>query len=141
MTKQELGRYFWLCHEIEKQKKRLEKLQAKRESSGGFVGDSVKDYRSGRGVPLKIQGYAEEDYTLPNRISTLEEEIEHNIAESDRLAAEIEICIQSIDDPKMREIMRCRFLDCMSWSEVGKENFMDPDHARRLVREFLRRSK
>ncbi|MDD7603201.1 MAG: hypothetical protein PUK54_11530 [Firmicutes bacterium] len=141
MTKQELSRYFWLCHEIEKQKKRLEKLQAKRANSGGFVGDSVKDYRSGRGVPLKIQGYAEEDYTLPNRISTLEEEIEHNIAESDRLAAEIEIYIQSIDDPKMREIMRCRFLDCMGWSEVGKENFMDPDHARRLVREFLRRSK
>ena len=105
------------------------------------MGDSVKDYRSGRGVPLKIQGYAEEDYTLPNRISTLEEEIEHNIAESDRLAAEIEIYIQSIDDPKMRERMRCRFLDCMGWSEVGKENFMDPDHARRLVREFLRRSK
>ena len=141
MTKQELSRYFWLCHEIEKQKKRLERLQAKRANSGGFVGDSVKDYRSGRGVPLKIQGYAEEDYTLPNRISTLEEEIKHNIAESDRLAAEIEIYIQSIDDPKMREIMRCRFLDCMSWSEVGKENFMDLDHARRLVREFLRRSK
>ena len=141
MTKQELSRYFWLCHEIEKQKKRLEKLQAKRANSGGFVGGSVKDYRSGRGVPLKIQGYAEEDYTLPNRISTLEEEMEHNIAESDRLAAEIEIYIQSIDDPKMREIMRCRFLDCMGWSEVGKENFMDPDHARRLVREFLRRSK
>ena len=141
MTKQELSRYFWLCHEIEKQKKRLERLQAKRANSGGFVGDSVKDYRSGRGVPLKIQGYAEEDYTLPNRISTLEEEIKHNIAESYRLAAEIEIYIQSIDDPKMREIMRCRFLDCMNWSEVGKENFMDPDHARRLVREFLRRSK
>lgn len=141
MTKQELSRYFWLCHEIEKQKKRLERLQAKRANSGGFVGDSVKDYRSGRGIPLKIQGYAEEDYTLPNRISTLEEEIKHNIAESDRLAAEIEIYIQSIDDPKMREIMRCRFLDCMGWSEVGKENFMDPDHARRLVREFLRRSK
>ena len=141
MTKQELSRYFWLCHEIEKQKKRLERLQAKRANSGGFVGDSVKDYRSGRGVTLKIQGYAEEDYTLPNRISTLEEEIKHNIAESDRLAAEIEIYIQSIDDPKMREIMRCRFLDCMSWSELGKENFMDPDHARRLVREFLRRSK
>lgn len=141
MTKQELSRYFWLCHEIEKQKKRLERLQAKRANSGGFVGDSVKDYRSGRGVPLKIQGYAEEDYTLPNRISTLEEEIKHNIAESDRLAAEIEIYIQSIDDPKMREIMRCRFLDCMGWSEVGKENFMDPDHARRLAREFLRRSK
>lgn len=141
MTKQELSRYFWLCHEIEKQKKRLERLQAKRANSGGFVGDSVKDYRSGRGVPLKIQGYAEEDYTLPNRISTLEEEIKHNIAESDRLAAEIEIYIQSIDDPKMREIMRCRFLDYMGWSEVGKENFMDPDHARRLVREFLRRSK
>lgn len=141
MTKQELSRYFWLCHEIEKQKKRLERLQTKRANSGGFVGDSVKDYRSGRGVPLKIQGYAEEDYTLPNRISTLEEEIKHNIAESDRLAAEIEIYIQSIDDPKMREIMRCRFLDCMGWSEVGKENFMDPDHARRLVREFLRRSK
>ncbi|MGN1414041.1 MAG: hypothetical protein ACI4WY_07340 [Anaerovoracaceae bacterium] len=141
MTKQELSRYFWLCHEIEKQKKRLERLQAKRESSGGFVGDSVKDYRSGRGVPLKIQGYAEEDYTLPYRISTLEKEIEHNIEESDRLATEIEIFIQSIDDPKMREIMRCRFLDCMSWSEVGKENFMDPDHARRLVREFIKRSK
>ena len=63
MTKQELSRYFWLCHEIEKQKKRLERLQAKRANSGGFVGDSVKDYRSGRGVPLKIQVYAEEDYT------------------------------------------------------------------------------
>ena len=37
----------------------------------------------------------------------------------------------------MRELLRCRYIDCKNWKEVGEENYIDADYARKLVRDFL----
>ena len=136
MTKQELSRYFWLRHEIERQKRRLEKLENK--PTGEVVGDTVKDYRTGKGIPVLITGTPAEELTRPLTIELLKESIEENIKESEEAAERIEEYIQSIEDPKLRELMRSRFLDCLDWEQVGRRNYMSKDHARRLIRNLLK---
>lgn len=136
MTKKELSRYYWLRHEIHKQQNRLERLRNKKPEE--MVGDTVNDYRTGKGIPVKIEGVPNDEYTRPIMIGLLEEEIERNIKESETAAEEIEQYIQTVDDPKVRELMRSRFLDCLSWEKVGKVNYMSPDHARKIVRNFTK---
>lgn len=136
MTKEELNRYFWLCHEITKQKRRLERLRNK--PAGEVVGDTVNDYRTGKGIPVKITGRSADEFSRPMMIRLLEEEIQKNIRESEAAVVIVEQFIQGVDEPKMRELLRCRFIDCMKWEELGRANYMDPDHARRLIREFLK---
>lgn len=103
-----------------------------------MVGDTVNDYRTGKGIPVKIEGVPSDEYTRPIMIGLLEEKIERNIKESEAAAEKIEQYIQTVDDPKVRELMRSRFLDCLSWEEVGKANYISPDHARRIVRNFTK---
>lgn len=136
MTKEKLKKYFWLKHEIIKQNKRLEKLKNRKQT--GFVGDSVKDYKTGKGLPLTIQGYAQEDYTSPIMARLLEEEIVKNIEESENLIIEIEKFVQGVTEPKLRELLRSRYIDCNEWDIVGRDNYIAADYARRLVREFLK---
>lgn len=141
MTKQELNRYFWLKHEIKRQQKRLERLEYKLSRQNDTVGDTVRDYRSGKGIPVRIEGLPSDAFTLPVIIGLLEEEIQKNIEESERAVVEIEKYIQDIKDPKLREIMRSRFIDCLEWQKVGEENYISSDYARQLIREYFRNNK
>ncbi len=139
MTKQGLSRHFWLQHEVKRQEKRLARLRKKQQliREQGEVGDTVRDYKTGKGIPVRIEGVPEEEFTLPLMIKLLEEEIEKNIKESQAEAVKIERYIQTIENPKIRELMRSRFLDCMSWEEVAEANFVAKDYARSLIREFI----
>lgn len=139
MTKKELNRYFWLQHEIKEQYKRLKKLEAKQKNE--LVGDTVKDYHSGKGIPILIEGLPEEEWKAPALITALKEDIKKNIEESEKEVAKIEKYVQGIEDPQLREIFRARFLDCLQWEEVGEKNFIAADYARRLVREHFKRNK
>lgn len=136
MTKKELSRYFWLQHEIREQNKRLVKLEGKMKNE--TVGDTVKDYRSGKGIPMMIEGLPEDEWKTPAIIVALEEDIEKNIEESKKEVVKIEQFVQGISDPQLRELMRCRFIDCMKWEEIAKANYIDASYARRLVREYIK---
>lgn len=138
MTKKELNRYFWLRHEIERQQKRLTKLEDKRNRQSDTVGDTVRDYRSGKGIPVRIDGLPSDAFTLPVMIALLEEEIRKNIEESEKAAVGIEKYVQNINDPKVRELMRSRFIDCLSWEEVGAQNFINADYARQLINKHIK---
>lgn len=139
MTKKELERYFRLQHEIKKQRRRLERYQ--KIQAVGTVGDTVKDYRTGKGVPVKIEGFPEEVYDSGAIIKELEESIRESIQESKKEVLRIEKYVKSIEDPLLREIMRCRFMECKGWREVGKENFISGDHARKMVRIYFQEKK
>lgn len=141
MTKQELNRYFWLKHEIKRQQKRLERLEDKLSRQNDTVGDTVRDYRRGKGIPVRIEGLPSDAFTLPVMIGLLAEEIQKNIEESERAVIEIEKYIQDIKDPKLREVMRSRFIDCLEWQKVGEENYISSDYARQLIREYFRNNK
>ncbi len=137
MTKNDLNEYFWLNHEIKRQKSRLKRLEEKLKHSGEVVGDSVQKYYNGKAHPYKIEGIDETDTKLPLMIVTLKQEIELNIEKAEKMAVEIEQFIQSVEQAKLRELLRSRFIDCMDWENVGRVNYISPDHARKMVRKFL----
>ena len=137
MTKNDLNEYFWLNHEIKRQKSRLKRLEEKLKHSGEVVGDSVQKYYNGKAHPYKIEGIDETDTKLPLMIVTLKQEIELNIEKVEKMAVEIEQFIQSVEQAKLRELLRSRFIDCMDWERVGAANFIAPDHARKIVRKFF----
>ena len=137
MTKNDLNEYFWLNHEITRQKGRLARLEEKLKYTGEIVGDSTNNYRTGKARPIKIQGIAGGGVELPLMIVTLKREIEANIEKAEKMAVEIEHFIQSVEQAKLRELLRSRFIDCMDWENVGRVNYISPDHARKMVRKFL----
>ncbi len=137
MTKQKLKSYYWLKHEIEQQQRRLARLKRKLETSGELVGDIVNDYKTGSAVPLLIQGISDDDFKLPMTIRLLETEIENNILSAHTLVKEIEEFVQTVDDPRMRELLRSRFIDCKRWEDVSASNYISTAHARKLIREYL----
>lgn len=137
MTKNDLNEYFWLNHEITRQKGRLARLEEKLKYSGEIVGDSTNNYSTGKARPIKIQGIAGGGVELPLMIVTLKREIEANIEKAEKMAVEIEQFIQSVEQAKLRELLRSRFIDCMDWENVGRVNYISPDHARKMVRKFL----
>lgn len=139
MTREELNNYVWLKRETEQQERRLRRLQHRKPK--GVVGDTVKDYRNGKGIPTKIEGVAEEDRLVPLEIAELTISIEQNNETLRKQLKEIEKYIQSIKDPKVRVLMRCKYIDCMNWRQVGEVNHIDPDHARRTIREFFHAKK
>lgn len=137
MTKQKLKSYYWLQHEIRQQRGRLYRLRKKQELSGEIVGDIVNDYKTGNATPLIIQGIADEDFKLPMMIHLLEAEIEQNIIEAQERVKEIEEFVQTVEDPRMRELLRSRFIDCKRWEDVAASNYISTAHARKLIREYL----
>jgi len=138
MDKTELSRYYWLKHEIKSQKRRLDIIQRRMAREDKTVGDTVKDYRSGKGIPVLIQGIPEDDFTDPVLEKVLSNELAANIRQLDEEAVKVEQFIQSVDDPQMRELLRSRFIDCKRWFEVGNDNHLSQDHARKKIREFFK---
>ena len=137
MTKQKLKSYYWLQHEIRQQRGRLYRLRKKQELSGEIVGDIVNDYKTGNAIPWIIQGIADEDVKLPMMSHLLEAEIEQNIIEAQERVKEIEEFVQTVEDPRMRELLRSRFIDCKRWEDVAASNYISTAHARKLIREYL----
>ena len=137
MTKNDLNEYFWLNHEITRQKGRLARLEEKLKYTGEIVGDSTNNYSTGKARRIKIQGIAGGGVELPLMIVPLKREIEANIEKAEKMAVEIEQFIQSVEQAKLRELLRSRFIDCMDWENVGRVNYISPDHARKMVRKFL----
>ncbi len=133
MDKEKLSRYFWLSHEIEKQEKRKARLQksVNSELATDIVTGSSSHFPYIE-TKFKITGV---DTRL---LDEIEKSIEKNIEEAIQARREIEYYINGIDEPQLREVLRSRFIDCQKWKQVGKENYISSDHARKMVREFLK---
>ncbi len=134
MEREKLSRYFWLNHEIERQERRRERLLKKISS-----GDHATDIVTGSSAHFP---YIETKFKITGlpvgALRELDDAIEKNVEESLSLRIEIEKFINGVSDPQMRELLRTRFIDCQGWREVGKENFISTDHARKKIREFLK---
>lgn len=133
MDKEQLSRYYWLCHEIDCQRRRQERLK-QRIDTGGLASDVVRG--SSAEYPylerkIKITG------APIGLLKNIQSEIERNIEESLEARKEIEAYIAEVEDPQMRELLRSRFIDRLTWQEVGRKNYVSPDHARKKIREFL----
>ncbi|QIB68603.1 hypothetical protein Ami103574_04375 [Aminipila butyrica] len=67
MTKQDLENLYQLTGEIQDIERQLSKLEEK--GSKDYVGDTVRDYRSGQGIPITIRGYPERTYRRQRNLS------------------------------------------------------------------------
>lgn len=121
MKMQHMSEYFYLTREIEKQQSRLTKLR--NEPFGAIPGLDVPKCKDMKDV---------DKYT-----KMIEESIHKSIDKAMTSRLKVSGVIDSIEDPRLREIMRDRFLERLSWQEVGKRNYIHPDHARKLVKDYF----
>lgn len=135
MTKERMSRYYWLSHEIKRQERRLERLACSK-SMNELETDVV--FGSEHQFP-----YIETKFKITGKpvgiIHKIEEDIKKSVEEAIETRNEVASFIDTLDNPKLREILRSRFIDCLKWDDVGKQNFISPDHARKIVREFLQK--
>lgn len=121
MKMQHMSEYFYLTREIEKQQSRLTKLR--NEPFGSCLGSDIPRCKDMKEVDKYI--------------SQIEESINVSIAKALSARTRISEYIDGIGDARLREVMRDRFIEGMRWRDVGINNFMAPDHARKLVREHF----
>lgn len=70
-------------------------------------------------------------------INDIEKTINQEIDELIELRKEIEDKINAVDNPKLREILKCRYLDCKSWEEIAYKNNITWRHVYRLHEKAL----
>lgn len=114
MTKQDLENLYQLTGEIQDIERQLKQLENKGKIE--CVGDTVRDYRSGQGVPVTIRGYTERTYYRQTKlIHKLQTKWEKLIKQKMKL----EEALEGIDDVIIRRIIRLRYFDRLSWEEVA----------------------
>ena len=114
---------------LEKRKERLEKKKG--DVTVDAVRGSMDEYPFIERV-VKIEGKSIE------LVKEIQNQIDRRIEEGLKARIAAEEIIGLAEDWRTREILRSRYIDCLSWAAVGKKNNVDPDHARRIVREFIK---
>lgn len=114
MNKIDLENLYQLTGEINDIERQLEELE--RKGSTEYVGDTVRDYRSGQGIPLTIRGYSEHTYNRQRKL------IKKLHTKRDRLLEQkmkIEEELENIEEVIIRRIIRLRYFDRLSWDAVA----------------------
>ena len=112
LTKRDLENAYHIAGEINDIERQIEALLQK----SGIVGDTVRDYRTGTGIPIAIYGYAEKEYRrLQRLVKKLEQKKKRLIEEKIRIEEELE----RIEEADIRRIIRLRYFDCLSWEAVA----------------------
>ena len=108
MTKEELLKYRGLKKEVEELNERIEMLKEKKTSIKSQI---INDMPVGGGEGIDIE-------TL---MVMIEDAIEELIRKEEKLIdtmLEIEECIDGLEDPLERYILRTRYIDCKNWEEI-----------------------
>ena len=130
-VKKILEGYRWANIEVERMEKRRRRL-AKQEDQREV--DSVRG-------SMKEYPYIERVVKIEGDRRAVVAEIDQAIERGLRAKKEAEAIIDQADDPREREILRSRFIDCLSWEEVGERNFVDKRQAQRIVQRFIEKKK
>lgn len=116
MKKTDLEKVYQLTGEIQDIEKQLVELEKKNSKSDSFVGDTVRDYRSGIGIPVTIRGYSETTYKQQrNLIKKLTIKRESLVKQK----MQIEDQLERIEEVVIRRIIRLRYFDRLSWDAVA----------------------
>lgn len=110
MTKHELQQMKKLKSEIKDLQERIDrnKFNPKNE-----VADTVKDYRTGQGKTIVIQGYGSEEW------KRLQMKYTQRLGDITRRLLLCEIFLDMVNDSEMRQILRYRYEDGMTHEEIG----------------------
>ncbi|WMI80917.1 DUF1492 domain-containing protein [Anaerotignum sp. MB30-C6] len=143
MGKELLDQYVDLQDEIKDLKRRINKIKAQIErlESEGTVLDSVRGSRKDGTIgSIRIEGFPLPHYDEKlSQLYRYKAQLEKAEQQAVKLVNEIEIYINSIEDCRMRRIVRYRFIDKLSWNQVadrmGGNN--TEDSIRKAVTRFL----
>lgn len=131
--KKKLSRYYWINQEVEKQTKRKERLQRK---ASEVVADSTK----GSMVEFPyIERVVKLEGNQEHLVDTITKQIDESIEAGVKARAEVESIINKVDDPRERELLRARFIDCLSWNLVSERNYISKSRAREIVKECIKK--
>lgn len=124
MSEKELSKYYWLKKEINDLENRL------LEFGDGISATSIANEIKGSPEHISIQEKRAilVEKLFNARLSALEEYIK------------IESYIEKVDDVEIRQIMRYRFLDLLSWNEIGAEMLYDRTTISKKLRAYLKHS-
>jgi DNA repair ATPase RecN len=92
----------------------------------------IKSLEDWRNKIFNVTGTLSDMPRNPNRVNTIEEgvtaideieaSINKDIDDLVNLRAEIENKIDSVKDLRLRELLKCRYLDCQTWEEIAFRN-------------------
>ena len=125
MTKDILAQYCDLQQEIKDLRERIERLERQIENieDEGCVSDSVTCGKKGK-KPLgtvKITGFPNAEYSRKKtRLYLNKAQLESVELELLEITSDVEEYIQSIEDSRIRKILRLRYIDGMTWIKVAQ---------------------
>lgn len=140
MDKTVLEDYSALLTEMADLERRIKRTEAKiAELETTVVADSVEGSRpDGTIGPIKIKGIQVPAYDREIR-RLRQQRVRYEILRLEIAAQieEVDIYVGSIPDTTVRTILRMRYLDRMTWEQVGRAIRSNPDQCRKRVERFL----
>lgn len=127
MTRKELSQLCWLKKEIERESRRLEELEAL--ATGCTAGASGMPGSGGLSDKTAIAVQIADCKTL---IETKRYEL---VTEYNRLLH----YIKDVDDAYMRNILKYRYIECLTWSQVATRMGSTPDAVRMAHHRFFQK--
>ena len=109
MTKKELSQLYYLKKEIKEQQRRIAELEA----AATNCSTKITGLPSGKGISDKIGNYAAQ-------IADLKALLDLNLKKCFYELNRLDRFIQSVDDPLLRQILTCRFVNGYSWRKIEK---------------------
>ena len=109
MTMKELSQLHWLNLEIDRDKQHLAELEARATSPGG---PNMSGMPGGGGAGSSVESDAIAIIELKEQIRG---KLARAMAERDRITAYLD----GVEDAQLRLIMHLRFVDGLSWAQVG----------------------
>ena len=107
-----------------------------------IVSDTVSRGKKGRqslGI-VRIEGFPSQDYTRRKQaLKRLKETLSRKSDELLEMLNDVEEYMDSIDDGEIRALIRYRYIDGMSWRDVGKAVHMNEDAARKKLERYLQK--
>ncbi|MBQ7160403.1 MAG: hypothetical protein IJR90_01705 [Clostridia bacterium] len=130
MTYNELNGIYYIKKEIERDRARIRELRERAESTVG----------SGTGMWGPHAGVVDRVGCCVAAMVDLERAVDANLWRLYRKEAEVTAFIDSVADPRLRAILKLRFIDCLSWRAVAQRLGAGETEngALKAVRRFLR---
>ena len=131
MTKKELSQLYYLKKEIEQLRRQIAELEA----FATNCSTKITELPNGKGISDKIGNYAAQ-------IADLKALLDLNLKKCFYELNRLDRFIQSVEDPLLRQILTCRFVNGYSWRKiaytVGGNN--TPDGLRVKMMRFLQKN-
>jgi hypothetical protein len=123
--------------EIEDLERRLMKRLGK---TGGYVADSVRDYRTGKGKVITIRGYAVADYSRTDALSKV---LAKQTKKLDAKILAVEKFVATITDSTIRSLIRLHYVEGKTWAAAASRVYGEPneDRARMALKRFFEKFK